>query len=197
MIELDLAEPIWSRFYMVAPLVLVGTLHADGSPDLAPKHLALPLGWQNYFGFVCAPSHATYRNIKRSGAFAVSFPRPSQVLETSLAAAPRCGPEPESPKPSLEVLPIRTGPRLGCPWLEGGHLFLECELDRFVEGFGDNCLIAGKIVHAEVDPAALRRAHQDDHEALARDPLLVYLQPGRFSILSESHAFPFPRDFHR
>ncbi len=196
MIELDLSQPIWSKFFLVAPLVLVGTRHPDGTVDLAPKHLALPLSWDNYFGFVCSPEHATYRNIQRDRRFGVSFPRPEQVLQTSLAAAPRCGPGPEAPKPSLAALPTISG-KLGCPLLEGAYLFLECELDRVVDGFGPNSLIAGVVRHAEVDEPSLRRAHQDDHEAIAHDPMLVYLQPGRFAILSESHAFPFPKGFHR
>ena len=36
-------QPIWERFYTVAPLVLVGTLEPDGSHDLAPKHMAMQL----------------------------------------------------------------------------------------------------------------------------------------------------------
>ena len=58
-VELDVRWPVWERVYMVAPLVLVGTREPDGRHDLAPKHMALPLGWQNYFGFVCAPRHST------------------------------------------------------------------------------------------------------------------------------------------
>jgi hypothetical protein len=52
MIPLPLNAPIWDAFFTVAPLVLVGTREDDGSHDLAPKHMALPLGWQNHFGFV-------------------------------------------------------------------------------------------------------------------------------------------------
>lgn len=33
---------LWSRVFSVAPLVVVGTREAEGSYDLAPKHLALP-----------------------------------------------------------------------------------------------------------------------------------------------------------
>ncbi len=197
MIELDLSQPIWAKFFLVSPLVLIGTHHADGTVDMAPKHLALPLSWENFFGFVCSPEHATYRNIQRDGRFGVSFPRPSQLLQTSLAAAPRCGDGPEAPKPSLAALTTQEGSTLGCPLLQGAYLFLECELDRIVDGFGPNSLIAGVVRHAEVDDIALRRAQQDDHDAIAHDPMLVYLQPGRFAILYESHAFPFPKGFHR
>ena len=57
-VELDVRLPVWERFFTVAPLVLIGTREADGSFDLAPKHMVLPLGWQNYIGFVCTPRHA-------------------------------------------------------------------------------------------------------------------------------------------
>ena len=88
-VELDTSKPVWDRCFMVAPLVLVGTKDEDGTLDLAPKHMAFPMGWQNYFGFVCSPSHHTYINIDRCGEFTVSYTRPSQVLYASLAASPR------------------------------------------------------------------------------------------------------------
>jgi flavin reductase (DIM6/NTAB) family NADH-FMN oxidoreductase RutF len=85
----------------VAPLVLIGTKEKDGY-DLAPKHMATPMGWENYFGFVCAPRHRTYQNIKHERVFTVSYPRPTQLVLTSLAAASRCG---DDAKPSLLALP--------------------------------------------------------------------------------------------
>ena len=50
-VELDVRVPVWGRVHTVAPLVLVGTREPDGSFDLAPKHLAMPLGLQDWFGF--------------------------------------------------------------------------------------------------------------------------------------------------
>ena len=44
LVELDMNLPIWDRFFWVAPLVLVGTMESDGSYDLAPKHMAMPMG---------------------------------------------------------------------------------------------------------------------------------------------------------
>ena len=88
LVSLDLKWPIWERFFTVAPLLIIGSRDETGAFDLAPKHMATPLGWQNYFGFVCTPRHRTYQNIRREGVFTVSFPRPSQVVLTSLSAAP-------------------------------------------------------------------------------------------------------------
>ena len=54
LVEIDTAQPIWDRFFMVAPLVLIGTTEPDGSLDLAPKHMVTPMGWQNYFRLLAA-----------------------------------------------------------------------------------------------------------------------------------------------
>jgi len=52
-VTLETELPIWERFFTVAPLVLIGTREIDGSYDLAPKHMAFRLGWENHFGFIC------------------------------------------------------------------------------------------------------------------------------------------------
>ena len=95
MIPLPLADPIWEGVFTVAPLVLVGTREEDGRHDLAPKHMAMPLGWQNHFGFVCHPSHATQRNAERTGVFTVSFPVPTRSSRPRSRRAPApAGPSP-------------------------------------------------------------------------------------------------------
>ncbi len=80
LVSLGTHHPIWDRFFWVAPLVVIGTREVSGEFDLAPKHMVCPLGWQNYFSFVCTPKHATYRNAQREKAFTVSYPRPDQVV---------------------------------------------------------------------------------------------------------------------
>jgi hypothetical protein len=42
LLSLDSEEPIWSRFFTVAPLVLIGTRDANREYNLAPKHMAMP-----------------------------------------------------------------------------------------------------------------------------------------------------------
>ena len=86
-VSLNTDDPIWERFFLVAPLVMVGTVEPDGTPDLAPKHLVGPASGGSLFGFVCTPSHATYRNVVREETFTVSYLRPSQVVQASLASA--------------------------------------------------------------------------------------------------------------
>jgi flavin reductase (DIM6/NTAB) family NADH-FMN oxidoreductase RutF len=185
---LDLEYPVWDRCFTVAPLVLVGTIDAEGTPDLAPKHMAFPLGWDNYFGFVCAPSHGTFRNVERMRSFTVTYPRHTDVVATSLTAAPRY----EDTKPIVGMLDTFPATEVEGVFVRNGYLFLECALERIIEGFGRNALIAGRIVAAHIDPAALRSSDRDDAEILLEVPLLAYLDPGRFAVIDATQAFPFP-----
>jgi len=131
LVSLDLDQPIWERFFTVAPLVMVGTRERDGTYDLAPKHMAMPLGWGNYFGFICTPRHHTYSNIRRTREFTVSFPRPSQVLTVSLTATPRCD---HDRKPALNALPTIPAQLVDGVFLQDAYLNLECQLIRIVDG---------------------------------------------------------------
>ena len=187
---LDVSRPIWDQFFTVAPLVLVGTREPDGGDDLAPKHMVTPMGWQNYFGFVCTPRHGTYRNIERDGVFAVTYPRPTQWLETSLTASPRCE---DDSKPQLGLMQTYRSGMVDCPVVADGYLYLECALDRVVDGFGVNSLIVGRIVAAEIDPDFLRADDLDDQDLVRTSPLLTYVSPGRFASIEETLAFPMPK----
>lgn len=191
-IELSTESPVWSRFFMVAPLVLVGSREPDGSHDLAPKHMATPLGWQNLYMFVCSPRHATQRNIERNGQYTISFPRPGQIVQTSMAAGVR---EPDNSKPSLAALETFPATNVDGVLVTGCYAWLECELERVIEGFGENSLIVGRVVAAAADEVALREADADDADAIHDQPLLAYLSPGRIAAVAESFAFPYPADF--
>jgi flavin reductase (DIM6/NTAB) family NADH-FMN oxidoreductase RutF len=191
--SLSLEQSVWERVHTVAPLVLVGTTDPDGTPDLAPKHMAFPLGWENYFGFVCAPSHGTYRNIARTGEFTVSYPKPTDIVSTSLTASPRC----EDAKPiigAIETFPAR---QVNCVLAANSYCYLECQHVSTFDGFGANSLIAGRIVAAHVDRAALRSSDRDDTDLLMQSPLLAYLYPGRFAVIDSTQAFPFPSGMRR
>ena len=193
-VQLDVATPIWDQFFFVAPLVLVGTREAAGADDLAPKHMVTPMGWQNYFGFVCTPRHGTYGNIKRDGVFSVTYPKPGQWLETSLTASPRCE---DDSKPELQFVRHFRSRTVDCPVVAGGYLYLECELDRLVDGFGVNSLIVGKIVAAAIDPAYLRANDRDDQDLIHDAPLLGYISPGRFATIQDTLAFPIPKGMRK
>lgn len=194
MIPLTMDRPIWDRFFMVAPLVIVGSKEADGRYNLAPKHMAMPLGWDNFYCFVCSPRHTTYHNIRGSGEFTVSFPRPSQLLLASLAAAPRCE---DQSKPGMLVLPTSPAGRVDGVLVDDCHIHLECTLRDILDGYGPNSLIIGNVVAASVAESVLRRDDQDESDQIFSAPLLTYVTPGRTAEIRQTNAFPYPKDFSR
>ena len=187
-VDLDCTVPIWDRFFLVHQLVVVGTVEPDGSPDFAPKHMAGPIAWENLFGFACAPQHATYRNLVRTEAFTVSYPRPDQIVLVSMAAAPR---EADDTKPALAVLPSIPATVVAGPLLADATLHLECRLERVVDDLAANSRVIGRVVAAHVAPAALRQFDREDEAVLAEAPLLAYLQPTRYAAIAAGASFPF------
>ncbi|MGI9235525.1 MAG: flavin reductase [Woeseiaceae bacterium] len=189
LVDVDTSVPVWEQFFTVAPLVLIGTNDADGALDLAPKHMVTPMGWQNYFGFVCTPRHATCSNIDRGGVFTVSYPKPSQVLTTSLAASPRMD---TGSKPVIDYLETFPAKNIEGQFIKDGYLFFECRHYKTIGGFGENCLITGEIIAAYAEEGFLRHGEDDDQETIHDAPLFAYLSPGRFATIDRSNAFPFP-----
>lgn len=194
LIPLAVDRPIWDRFFGVFPLVIVGSQEEDGHYNLAPKHLAMPLGWENHFCFVCSPGHSTYHNIRRHRVFTVSYPRPTEVLLASLAAAPRCE---DLSKPSLLVLPTVPARQVDGVLVKGCYVHLECTLHCIHDGFGPNSMIIGEVVAAAAHEDALRVEEQDDGEQIFKFPLLAYVSPGRFAEVKQTASFPFPKGFSR
>ncbi|MDH3778697.1 MAG: flavin reductase family protein [Gammaproteobacteria bacterium] len=193
-VQLDTTVPVWEQFFTVAPLVLVGTRDEGGSLDLAPKHMVTPMGWQNYFGFVCTPRHKTCSNVERTGEFTVSYPKPSQVLMSSLAASPRSA---EGSKPVIDYFHTFPATLIDGRFVKDGYLYFECRHHKTVGGFGENCLITGEIVAAYADERYLRSSETDDQETIHASPLFAYLAPGRFATIDRSNAFPFPESMKK
>ena len=193
-LSLDMSAPIWDHFFTVAPLIVIGTKENEGY-DMAPKHMATPLGHDNYFGFVCTPKHATYRNILDTGFFTVSYPKVDQVVLTSLTSSPRCE-DGSGRKVILEDLPTFKAPNIDALFLDGSYLLFECKYLKVIDGFGENSFITGKIISAFIDKSYLRISDNDEQEMVMHAPLLAYLAYGRFAEVKKSLAFPFPKNFN-
>ncbi len=125
--------------------------------------------------------------------FTVSYPRPEDILDVSLAAAPR---DTEGSKPSLTAIETVDADAVDAPAVAGAYGVLECELDRFVE-FDDGELVAGIVVAKHVHTDAYRSDDAEPETLLEQAPVLAHLYPDRFAAISESHAFPFPEGFER
>lgn len=193
-VSLDVTDPIWERFFMLASMVLIGTQEPDGQPDLAPKHMAMPMSWENYFGFICTPRHGTYKNIRRTGVFTVTWPRPSQVLYASLAASPRCGDDEKAVLQAFDTLPAS---QIEGVFVADGYIFLECELFRIYDDFGVNSLITGTVTAAHVHKDALRVSELDDQDLIRNAPMLAYIHPWRFATIDATQGFPLPEGMLR
>jgi len=191
LVELPVGQGMWERAFAVAPLVLIGTKEAGGH-DIAPKHMAMPLGWDGFYCFVCSPTHGTYRNLLTHPQFTVSFPRHEQILESSFAGGGRLE---GGAKPTLAAVPTVPARVVDGRLVEGCALYLECELERILDGFGPNSLIIGRVVAASAARDALRGSEVDDADLVHHLGLLAYLAPGRFAVVRDSLSFPYPADF--
>ena len=194
-VSLDTSQPVWKRIFMVAPLVVIGTREGNGY-DMAPKHMITPMGFDNYFGFVCTPTHGTYQNIAQYGEFTVSFPKPDQTLITSLSASPRQTGISKADQ-IIESLPTCKATEVDALFMEQSYLMFECRHFKTIDGFGRNSLITGSILHAFADPDYLRVSEQDEQQMLYEHPLLAYVAEGRFARVAETYHFPFPKGFKR
>jgi flavin reductase (DIM6/NTAB) family NADH-FMN oxidoreductase RutF len=194
LITLQPDQPFFETMYAPSPLVIVGTRESDDSGDLAPKHMAMPLGWSDYFGFVCTPAHSTYQNAERTGSFTVSYPRPENILEASLAAGPR---DEAGDKPSLTEIETVAADAVDAPAVADAYAVLECEVEDVVDGFGENALVAGEIVGKHVHRDAYRATDEEPETVFERAPALTYFYPDRFASVSETQSFPFPEGFER
>ena len=186
-------DALWQRVFTVSPLVLVGSKDTDGTYDLAPST------WRcrsaGVTGTASSARHATARigNIERHGFFTVSFPRYFQIVQASLAATRR---EADGTKPTLAALPTFPARTVDGVLVHGCYLFLECELDRFVD-LDDASLVIGRIVAASAVEDAIRDPDRDDAELLHHLSPLAFLSPSRFAAVDDTQSFPYPASFRR
>ena len=196
MIEIEVTNDLWNRFYSVHSLVIIGSKEPDGSFNMAPKHMAMPMGFSNYFGFIGTPRKSTYQNVEREKVFTVSYPRPDQIIISSLTASRR---EKDDSKPILDKIPMVDAQKIEGKFLENSYFNLECKLSEIMGKFGEWEFIVGEIVAAYVNEDAMRKETNDfdGTELVYKSPILAYLHPDRFSKIKKSNAFPFPEDFKR
>ncbi len=194
-ISLDVKESIWEHFYTVAPLVVIGTKEDNGF-DLAPKHMVTPLGFSDFFVFVCTPRHKTYHNIKKDLRFSVSFVKPDQILLSSLAAIPRCSVTNFS-KDITDQIPTVMNKEHTSIFIEDSYVMLDCRLHKIIDGFDDYSLITGKVEKAMVHKNYKIISDKDQQKQIYDHPLLAYIAQGRFASIKETLKYPYPKDFQR
>lgn len=196
MVNITDASEMWSRCFTVHSLIIVGSKEKDGSYNLTPKHMSMPLGYGPYFGFMGTPRKNSYRNIKREGEFTISYPRPDQLVLSSLAASRS---KENDSQPVIEQIPTTEAKVVDGKFLEDSYFQLECNLSQIMGNFGEWEIIVGEVVAAYINKDFLRSEDDDinDGRLIRKHPLLAYLHPDRFGVVEESNAFPLPKDFKR
>ena len=193
-IPLNINESVWEHFYTVAPLVVIGSKN-NNNYNLAPKHMVTPIGFSNYFGFVCTPKHTTYHNIKKEEKFTVSYVKPNQILVTALAATPRCGDDDFS-KDIIRNLPTIPSVNNNL-FIADSYVLFECSLFKIIDGFDDYSIITGKIDRVLVNKNYKIFSEMDEQKHIYNNPLLAYVAQGRFTTIKSTLKFPYPKDFQR
>lgn len=196
MIDITEHKNLWQDCFMVHSLVMIGSREEDGAYNFAPKHLAMPMGFSRHFGFMGTPRKSTYQNVKREGVFTVSYPRPEQLIISSLSASMR---EEDYTKPVIDQIPSVPARLVDGRLLEDAYLQLECRLTQILGDFEEWRLLVGEVVAAYIHDEAYRKYGEDgdDGELIHRSPLLAYLHPNRFTEISDSRSFPLPKNFER
>ncbi|NNL15927.1 MAG: flavin reductase [Flavobacteriaceae bacterium] len=195
LVKLNINNSLWDHFFTVAPLIVVGSKEGYRY-DLAPKHMASPIGQSDFFGFVCTPKHSTYQNIKKNMEFSVSFPVPDQIVMASLSASPRCE-DNERTKLIVDALSTFKCNSIDALLLKDAYLFFECELYKIIDGFNDYSIITGRIIDAFVNKDYLKVTDKDIQDQINERPLLAYIANGRFAKIKKTYKFPFPKGFKK
>jgi flavin reductase (DIM6/NTAB) family NADH-FMN oxidoreductase RutF len=189
--RLEKGARLFEAVFTVAPLVLVGTTEPNGDHNLAPKHMAMPIGWSDRYCFACTPRHRTHANVERTGEFTVSYATPDQVVLVGQAAAER---GPDHVRHELAALDTTPALAVNGVLVAEAHAALECELDEIVRR-DDASLIIGRVVAAHALPDALRANDRDDADVIYQCPLTAYVAPGRLARIDRTTSFPYPARF--
>lgn len=193
-INIELNSAFWDRFFLPFPLVVIGSKEGEHY-DFAPKHMAIPLSWEDHYGFVCTPQHSTYHNIIKHGFFTVSYPKANQLTIASLTASPRT--KDDLDKDILKQIETVSSEKIEGFFLKDSFLMLECKLFKIYDDFGNNSLITGRIINARADENYIRSEDIDEQMQIFNNPILSYLHPGRYTQIKETAHFPFPKNFKK
>lgn len=129
------------------PVLIIGTYDADGNPD------AMNAAWGGQYGgstvMLCLGSHKTTDNIKRKGAFTVSFATAGTVIASDYVGIVSANNEPEKMKKS--GFTTTKSELVDAPVINELPLTLECKLLKFNEDGN----VIGEIVNVSADERIL------------------------------------------
>ena len=141
LVEISTEAPIWERFFTVAPLVLVATKRAATTTSRRSISPCRSAG-RTTSASSAARRTRRHRNLEAHPEFTVSFPRGRPDRQSSLlAAGSRLD---DRSKPTLAPFRSSRPARWTACSSRAAALYLECALERVIDGFGENSLIVGR-----------------------------------------------------
>ena len=155
--------PVWDRVFTVNPLVLIGTRERERWIRPRPQAHGVPHGLGELLRVRLHPAPRDLPQRQARG-------RLHRQLSEADAGRPR---EPGGItqrerrfQASLYALPTFPASEVDGVFIQDAYLFLECVLDRIVDDFGENSLIAGRVVAAHVSEDYLRASERDDNDLI-------------------------------
>jgi flavin reductase (DIM6/NTAB) family NADH-FMN oxidoreductase RutF len=124
----------------------------------------------------------------QQGEFVVNIPGPELIEHVSRASADVPPGTDEIAGSGLTASPSK---QVAVPSILECRVHLECRKHQVIDGLGGDSLIIGKIVAACGD----RDFVSTDEQVLARKPLLAYVHPDHYAVVSEIRRFVFPRNY--
>ena len=179
-VSLSLDKRTWHPSPLVGQIILVTTLNADGTSNIAPKSWVSMMAFDPpLLALGCNVEHWTGRNILERREFVVNVPG-ADLVEIVWKTHELPHPRPVettglTPIPSLKVHP---------PSVEECHAHLECLLDQYLT-YGKELIVLGRIVAVAIDAEAL--SADDPYQYLKA---AVYLEHQKYGVLQHSQQLP-------
>ena len=179
-VSLSLDKRTWHPSPLVGQIILVTSLNADGTSNIAPKSWVSMMAFDPpLLALGCNVEHWTGRNILERREFVVNVPD-ADLVEIAWKARELPHPRPVeatglTPIPSLKVQP---------PSVEECHAHLECVLDQYLT-YGKELIVLGRIVAGTIDAEMLA---MDDPYAYLR--AAVYLEKQKYGVIEHAHQLP-------
>lgn len=156
------------------PVLIIGTYDTEGNPD------AMNAAWGGQYNanqvMLCLGAHKTTENIRKKGAFTVSFATASQVIASDYVGIVSAGNTPD--KMEKSGFTTTKSEFVDAPLINELPLTLECRLVKFNEDGN----VIGEIVNVSADESILDEdgtVNAGKLEAIIFDPMnSAYLKLG-------------------
>ncbi|MDI6941897.1 flavin reductase family protein [Microbacterium barkeri] len=149
-----------SVLYVGTPVMLIGTVNPDGTPNLAPASSYWALGWMLVLGL--ENDGQTQRNVRERPELTVNFPSPAlwSAVEAIADTTGRVDVPPAkaaryrhvADKFAAAGLTPQASQHVAPPRVEECALQLEARVARITDGLGDYAIVEAEVQAVHADP---------------------------------------------